>query len=238
MAVLLHHPAFESLLLPALLSWLGVWLLLRLAGPRWAVLGGVAALLLALAVMPGYVWPATARAAKLPWAVLAAALLAALAHRQGWHQSSTGRLGLWGAAALLWAAVQVWLGGPPWPTMALGVLAGASLLALLLLPANRGRGVVPSAITVILLLAMAALAGTGGSLLLAQLVLLAASAGAVPGLWAWWRPASGLQVPRAALLPFAIAGLVVAASLPTLSNPGAAAADAGADDAYYAPQWK
>lgn len=237
MAELLHHPAFESLLLPALLSWLGVWLLLRLAGPRWGLLGGVIALLLALAVMPGYVWPATARAVKLPWAVLAAALLAALAHALAWDQTRARRLGLWLAATLLWIAVQVWLGGLIRHTV-LGALAGASLLALLLLPANRGHGVVPSAVTVVLLLAVAALAGTGGSLLLAQLALLAASAGAVPGLWAWWRRASGLQIPRVALLPFAIAGLVVAASLSTLSNPGAAAADPGADDAYYTPQWK
>lgn len=235
MAALLHHPAFESLLLPAILAWLGVWLWLRAAGPRWAALGGVAALLLALAVQPGFDWPATARALKLPWVVLAATLLSVLT--LAWHGTPAARRGLCALAVLLWVAVQAWLGLPLRLT-ALGTLVGAGALALLLLPAEKGRGVLPSAVTVIALLALAALAGTGGSLLLAQLALLAASAAAVPGLWAWWRPAAGLRVPRAVLLPFALAAFTIAASSPALSPPGAVEVEDGAGDAYYTPQWK
>lgn len=234
---IIHHPAFQSLVLPTVLSWLCVWLLLRFAGPRWAPLGGVLALLLVLAVLPGFDWPATARAQKLPWIVLAGAVLAALWLWRPADGARLARWSLWCAAALLWAGAHAWLGAALWHAVA-ATLAGAAVLAVLLLPVGGARGVVPSAVLVIAHLALAALAGTGGSLLLAQLALMAASAGAVPGLWAWWRPSSGLNISRAALLPLTLATLVIAASLPVVAGLDASTGATTPDDIYYTPQWK
>jgi hypothetical protein len=74
----LHHPAFQSLVLPFVLG-VAIISLLRMAGPRWAALGSALALVVTLAVWPGFDWPATSRAQKLPWVALGGALLAALA---------------------------------------------------------------------------------------------------------------------------------------------------------------
>jgi hypothetical protein len=190
----LNHPAFQSLVLPLLLCLAGVAGLLRVAGPHRAALGGALGLLLALAVFPGFDWPATARVQKLPWTVLVGALVAAgwLFWRPARQQARTGRRGIALAAALTVAA-----------------------------------------------LALTAVAGTGGSLLIAQLALMVAVATAVPGLWAWWRPSSGLAVPALALLPQALAWLLLAATL-ALGAPGPASGNGtgATEDPYYAPRWK
>lgn len=74
----LHHPAFQSLVLPFVLA-LAACLLLRMAGLRWAALGASLGLVLAMAVWPGFDWPASSRTQTLPWAALGSTLLAALA---------------------------------------------------------------------------------------------------------------------------------------------------------------
>jgi hypothetical protein len=74
----LQHPAFQSLVLPVLLA-LAAIALLRLLGERWSSLGAALGLLLALAVWPGFDWPASSRAQTIPWVVLAGLLAAALA---------------------------------------------------------------------------------------------------------------------------------------------------------------
>ena len=74
----LDHPAFQSLVLPLILG-IVIISLLRLAGPRWAALGSAFALVVTLAVWPGFDWPAVSRVQKLPWVALGCALLAALA---------------------------------------------------------------------------------------------------------------------------------------------------------------
>jgi len=69
----LHHPAFQSLVQPALLclACLGLLRTARAPGLRpWWPMGGAIALALSLAVWPGLVWPATAQAHKLPWIAL------------------------------------------------------------------------------------------------------------------------------------------------------------------------
>jgi hypothetical protein len=188
---ILNHPAFQSLALPLLLCIAGVGGLLRVAGPQRAALGGALGLLVALAVFPGFDWPATARVQKLPWAVLMASMIAAV-----W---------LWRRAASTRAAAR--------------------------------RGIPLAAALTVASLVLTGLAGTGGSLLLAQLALMLAVATAVPGLWAWWRPSSGLVVPLPALLPQTLAWLLIAATL-AMGGTSPASSDAGADDPYYAPQWK
>lgn len=75
---LLHHPAFQSLVLPFVLSVLAC-LLLRLAGPRWGPLGAALGLVLSMLVWPGFDWPATSRVQALPWLAMGSTLLVALA---------------------------------------------------------------------------------------------------------------------------------------------------------------
>ncbi|WP_425258712.1 hypothetical protein ACPOLB_24715 [Rubrivivax sp. RP6-9] len=75
----LHHPAFQSLLLPCVLSLLAMAVLRAGCGVRWAPLGAALGLLGALAWLPGFEWPAASRVQKLPWTVLAGLALAAVA---------------------------------------------------------------------------------------------------------------------------------------------------------------
>lgn len=77
----LHHPAFQSLLLPALLGGICTFVLHRALGGvnrSWGAFGASLGLVLALLWWPGFVWPAASQAQKLPWIVLLA-LLAAVA---------------------------------------------------------------------------------------------------------------------------------------------------------------
>jgi hypothetical protein len=78
----LHHPAFQSLLLPALLSF--VCLAALHLGPVAALracsaLGAALGLVLAFAVWPGFQWPTSTMAQRVPWAALAALVAVALA---------------------------------------------------------------------------------------------------------------------------------------------------------------
>ena len=181
---ILNHPAFQSVVLPLLLCFAGAALLHRLAGARWAVAGVVFGLLLALAWFPGFDWPASARAQKLPWIALAGT-----------------------AVALLVPGLRRW--------------------------APRSRGVaLPAGLTAIAI-ALAAWAGTSGSLLLAQLALMLAVASAVATLWAWRRPPPQGAASPAFLLPIALACLTIAWAMA-----GAASSAPANDDPYYAPQWK
>lgn len=239
----LYHPAFQSLVLPPLLAALGLLLLRASAGPRWAPLGAALGLLAALAVLPGFDWPASARAQKLPWIVLAGTVLAAGCLWRTTEGSRAARWWPWSCAVLGWAGAHLWLAGAAaGPLQHLVALVGgiAVLALLLLIPASGrlgARGVPVSAGLTLASLALAGLAGTGGSLLLAQLALMLAAVVAVPGLWAWWRPSSGLVVSPAALLPLGLAWLVIATSLPR-ADPGAAPTEAATEDPYYAPRWK
>jgi hypothetical protein len=190
---ILNHPAFQSLVLPLLLCCAGVAALLRVAGPQRAALGAALGLLGVLAFFPGFDWPATARAQKLPWAVLAGTVLAVL---------------------LLWRT------------------GGSSHTA-----RQRVRGIILAAVLTVASLGLVATAGLGGSLLLAQLALMVAIAAAVPGLWSWWRPSSGLWVAPTALLPQFLAALLIASALPMAPWNGGPA-DTATDDLYYTPQWK
>ncbi len=190
---ILNHPAFQSLVLPLLLCIAGVAVLLRAAESRWAALGAALGLLVALAFFPGFDWPATARAQKLPWVALGGTVTAVL---------------------LLWRT------GP-------GLTATR----------QRVRGIVLAAVLTVACLGLAAAAGLGGSLLLAQLALMVAVAAAVPGLWSWWRPSSVLRVAPAALLPQLLAALLVASALPMAPWNGGPA-NTATDDLYYTPQWK
>lgn len=150
-----------------------------------------------------------------------------------------------GAALGLLAAFAV-LPGFDWPALSRvqklpWIVLVATLVAAVWLWFAPGRnshrllGVVLSAALTVAALGLAAVGGLGGSLLLAQLALMVAATTAVLGLWVWWRPASGLRAPLAALLPAFVAALLIALSLfGALPSQGAG----GEDDLYYTPQWR
>ncbi len=235
----LHHPAFQSLVLPVVLAAAGMMLLRALpgqAGRRWAPLGAALGLLVALAVLPGFGWPAPARVQKLPWVVLAGVAVAAFSMAYPDAAERAGRHGTWPGAALCWAAASVWLAdsGAGWLQWSAWALAGAVVLALLAggqpgsarqhavalgsapkRSASSGDGVHPAAALTVAALGLAALAASGGSLLLAQLATMLAAVTAVLGLWTWLRPRSGLSIPPAALMPLGLAWLCIAMALPS-----------------------
>lgn len=79
----LHHPAFQSLVLPFLLA-VAASLLLRLGGQRWITLGAAIGLVSAMVVWPGFDWPASSRVQMLPWAALGGTVLAGLVIALQW----------------------------------------------------------------------------------------------------------------------------------------------------------
>jgi hypothetical protein len=107
----LHHPAFQSLVLPLLLG-VSFGLLLRTARVRWLGLAPSLALVLALAAWPGFVWPALAQSQVLPWLALGGTAVAAVALvlRAPGTTPWRGRMGLWTLLLLVLAglALAVW----------------------------------------------------------------------------------------------------------------------------------
>jgi hypothetical protein len=238
----IHHPAFQSLGLPLLLTLvftLSLGMRQTSPGMRWWAMGSAMALLLSFLLLPGFDWPATARVQKLPWIVLGGTALAFV-----WLQFGAlrpNRWMHWAMGSALWAIACVWLTANPvqWAHSLLGALVGAAVLALLLIkrPIHRAAqgaheqtsapagvaaiDVADAAALTVAALGLAALAAGGGSLLLAQLAMMLGVVTAVPGLWAWLRPAAGLAIPSAALFPLGLAWLVIAYSL---ALPGSSAA--------------
>ena len=185
----LHHPAFQSLVLPFVLA-VAFSLLLRQLGLRWALLGAALGLVLALAVWPGFDWPAASRAQVLPWVALCSTLLAALA---------------------------IALKGP-----------GARAMA-------RRNGLIAAVLLTLLALGLAAWGALGGSLLLAQLAMMLATACGVAVLWAWRAAA----VSPVSLLPLLLTGIGLALCLAGLPAGGTEGSGGNAgEDPYYTPQWK
>lgn len=120
-----HHPAFQSLVLPFVLA-LAISALMRPLGLRWGALGAALGLVLAMAAWPGFDWPASTRAQALPWIALASTLLAALAialNAPG-SRAMGRRNGLVAAAVLALTATAL---------AAWGALGGSLLLAQLAL---------------------------------------------------------------------------------------------------------
>ena len=121
----LHHPAFQSLVLPFVLGVVSIGLL-RMAGPRWAALGSALALVATLAMWPGFDWPAASRVQKLPWIALSGMLLAALAIAL--KAPGTMPLGRWAGVAISIMLLLAALGLAAW-----AALDGSMLLAQLAL---------------------------------------------------------------------------------------------------------
>jgi len=223
---LLNHPIFQSLVLPLALATLGMAALLGLQrlvaaqdksnernqhpGLDWVPAGALLGLLLPMVLLTGLNWPALAHTQKLPWIVLAALAVALWAATRG----KTNFLATWLAPAVLWLLACFWLAGDQpsvWAT-SLAVLAGAAVLALIAAGEAGRTGAAATAVTAVaavFALGLALLVANGGSLLLAQLAMMLACSTAVPGLWAWLRPASGLQVPGWLLQLLGLTGLAI-----------------------------
>lgn len=214
----LHHPAFQSLLLPALASLLCMAVLriaLGAAHRAAAAMGAAVGWALAAAVWPGLVWPATAQAQKLPWIGLLA-LLAVLVTQALVRSMAPSPARTWWLPAIAWAAGALWWLGVasvgPW---LLATALGAAVLAALAwstrAPHSEPTAAAGSAAALaVALLGLTALAALGGSLLLAQLALMVAACTGVLGLWAWAAPRSGPRVTAAALMPLATLALALA----------------------------
>jgi hypothetical protein len=207
---IVFHPAFQSLLLPALLGGLCALALHRALGRAhrsWGAFGASFGLVLAMLWWPGFVWPAASHAQKLPWIVLCA-LLAALAAQVFLPVRAAPPDRATGAATRRARGVPM-----------------ALLVLVLLVALSSG---------------LAFIAVAGGSLLLAQLALMVAASAGVPLLWAWARPDSGPRITAIALVPLVaalIALLVMVAALGWPTPGPAQAPGSGADDPYYTPRW-
>jgi len=141
---LLHHPAFQSLLLPALLGALCTLALHRVAGGAgrpWSGFGAASGLVLALLWWPGLDWPAGTLVQKWPWAVVLA-LLAALVLQALRRAPGPARASARGARrpALPWGLRMVVLVVVPLGLAAWAVAGGSMLLAqlALMVPASAG----------------------------------------------------------------------------------------------------
>ena len=108
-------------------------------------------------------------------------------------------------------------------------------------PRGRNTWAVRFALALLVVLAgLAFLAVANGSLLLAQLALMAAASAGVPALWSWARPDTGPRITAVALLPLLAALLALLAMVASLAWPlggPAQAPGSGADDPYYTPRW-
>jgi hypothetical protein len=251
----IHHPAFQSLVFPLLLTLvltLSLGMRQRSTGVRYWAMGSAMALLLSFLLLPGFDWPATARTHKLPWIVLGGTTLAFVWLLFGAKRPN--RWTHWAMGSALWAVACVWLTGSPaqWAHSLLGALVGAAVLALLLVTrpthgATQGAhepssapavvaaiGVAEAAALTVAALGLAAIAAGGGSLLLAQLAMMLGVVTAVLDLWAWLRPAAGMTIPTAALFPLGLAWLVIAYSL-AVPGPSAAGRVAVMALAFAAP---
>jgi hypothetical protein len=185
----LHHPLFESLALPLLLSFAatgGLRALLQAAGlgsenaRRWAGAGVAPGIIVASAWVVGWrLWPVTLTD-ELPWIYAAAALLGIGLQGMRAQPRTT-----WLASCVLWALVLAGLSDQPLPwqavTWAVGAVAIGAVLALPIDSANAAASLVVAA------LGLAAVAFVSGSALLFELGLSIAAALGGCALWLWPR---------------------------------------------------
>lgn len=184
-----HHPLFESVALPLLLSTAASGLLLglvgralgELQGRRWAGAGVAPAIIVASASVLGWqLWPGSITE-ELPWIYIAAALLGL-----GLEGMRAVRRTTWLASCAMWALVLAGLGDAPLAWQAGIWCAGAIVIAAVLsAPIDDATG--PAGL-VIASLGLAAVALVSGSALLCELGLSIAAAVAGFALWLWPRP--------------------------------------------------
>lgn len=198
---LAHHPVFESVILPLLLSLAGVGLLRAIAGPSRAAAAIGLSVLACTVWMTG--WPREPGGVmqRLPW-VFAAAWLAGVAL----EAIVRNRLGQWIVLTAVWLAASWWLGAKSAPQFVALALAGAVAIACLLsTPPDRADAATAA---VVASLGLAGLALIAGSLALFQLSLMLAAAVGGAALWLW--PKARIRFGAAAVAVAAVSWLALA----------------------------
>ncbi|MBS0342326.1 MAG: hypothetical protein JSS56_17540 [Proteobacteria bacterium] len=214
----LHHPLFQSLVLPLVLAFAATGVLRAMLGPgagaRWAVLGVPLALLAGMSWVLGWRMPPASLVEKLPWIYFAAALLGA-----GLEASRADRKAQWLAAGVLWAIVIVALGKQPWVPRVGSWLVGMAVIGAALYEVPSRAHV--AATLVVAGVGLALLAMMSGSALLFELSLGLAAAVAGTALWLW--PVPRVSLGASGLLVAVIGWLSLAqgVALTTSVRPGA-----------------
>ena len=206
----LHHPLFQSVILPLLLSLAVIGVLRTAAGPARAGAGVGLAVLAATIWLMGWPLPPASALHKLPW-IFAAGWLAGVAL----DIVAASRSRRWLCLGLGWVAASWWLGASS-IGMAVGCAATGLLVVACLLQAPGDRADAVAA-AVVASLGLAAVCFAAGSLALFQLAVLLAAALGGAGLWLWPRPrihhgsavmavaaAGWLTIAQAALLLIAV----------------------------------
>lgn len=197
----LHHPLFQSLILPFSLSLAGVGLLRAVSGPGRAAAAVGLSVLLSAIWMTGWSTQPGSVMQKLPW-IFAAAWLAGV----GLNVAVAGRLLQWLALTLVWLAASWWLGSKSAANAIALALAGAAVIGCMLRASDdRADG---AAMAVAASLGLAGLNFAAGSLSLFQLSLMLAAAIGGGALWLW--PKGRVRFGAAAVAVTAIAWLALA----------------------------
>ena len=174
----LHHPLFESVILPLLLSLLGVGLLRAVSGPGRAAAAVGLSLLVSAIWMAGWSSQPGSTMQRLPW-IFAVAWLAGVVL----NVAVGSRLLHWVVLSVVWLAASWWLGSRGLGEAIAFALGGAAVIACLLgTTEDRADG---AAIAVVSSLGLAGLALTAGSLALFQFSLMLAAAVGGAALWLW-----------------------------------------------------
>lgn len=190
----LHHPLFQSFVLPLLLSLAGIGLVRAVSGPTLAAAGVGLAVLLSTIWLMGWSPRPGGLMERLPWIVggawlVGVALSAALSNRRQ----------QWLVLTITWLLASWWLG-----TRGLGFTLACAFAGVVVIGClvhalhDRADGATAA---VVASLGLAALTFVAGSLALFQLSLLLAAALGGAGLWLW---------PKARIR-FGAAGVAVAA---------------------------
>jgi len=205
---LLHHPLVQSLLVPALLAFLGAGVVRAALGPirgaRWAAAALGLGVVVAAGMLLGWRWPPVAVLEKIPPVFVAAWLVGA-----GLESAPAFRWRQWLGATLLWLAVSWWLGWNGVVMAAAAALVGAAVLASLSSQAQDSAS--GAAMSTVASLGLAGAALAAGSLVLFQVSLLLAAALGGIGVWVW--PKVRLPFGPAATVVAGIAWLALAQSV-------------------------
>jgi hypothetical protein len=207
-----HHPLFQSLALPLVLSFAAAGLLRGGLGPahgrRWASAGvGIAIVAGSVWVLGWDMWPGTLTE-ELPWIYAAGALLGL-----GLEAMRAGRRTTWLAACVLWTLVLGGLSDQSLPVQAATWLVGAAVMAAVL--GQPPESAHASASLVVAGLGLAAVALISGSALLFELSLSIAAAVAGCALWLW--PTARIAFGACGAVVSVIAWLALAQGIALLS---------------------
>ncbi|MGO4389967.1 hypothetical protein AB4Z46_01315 [Variovorax sp. M-6] len=207
-----HHPLFESLALPLMLSF-AVTGLLRAGlgavhGRRWAAAGVAPAIIVASAWVLGWqLWPGSLTE-ELPWIYAAAALLGV-----GLEGMRAAMRTTWLASCVLWALVLAGLGDPPLTLQIATWAVGAAVIGAVL--SSPPEHAAAPASLLVASLGLAAVAFISGSALLFELGLSIAAAIAGCALWLW--PAARIGFGVCAAVVSVIAWLTLALGVALLT---------------------